>query len=370
MRILYVGDATPDTRCAQRADALRELGHELTWVPFVPVQADSGVVASSSVYARVRHRLGWPLDTEGANSAVVEHLQRADFDLLWVEKAPCLQRSTLDRARALQPDLALVFFSEDDLESRVHRSHPMTAALGAYDLVVTTKRRNLTEGSLSRLGARKVIFEPKTFDPKRHRPLNLTERDRAEFGAQAGFIGTYEAARAQGCLHLAKAGISIRVFGNGWQDCKVTHPNLIVEQRPVSGDDYVRAMLSTPLQLGFLRKQVGDQHTDRSVEIPACGAFLFAERTQEHEELFSEGHEAAYFESTQELVDRARFYLSHPEERAALARAGRARCLRSDYSHHGACRRILEQALSATGRSQSALPALSANQEPLERRAA
>lgn len=370
MRILYVGDATPDTRCAQRARALEELGHELEWVPFVPTYEHSGVEARLSFYGRVRHKLGWPLDTEGANRAVLAALEQRPFDLLWVEKAPCLHASTLRRARALQPELALTFFSEDDLSSRVHRSRPMTAAFGEYDLVVTTKRRNLTDGSLASMGARQVVFEPKTFDPTLHRPLPLGERDRQRFGAQAGFIGTYEEARAEGCLRLAEGGLSVRVFGNGWQRCELEHPNLILERRPVSGDDYVRAMLATPLQLGFLRKQVDDRHTDRSVEIPACGAFLLAERSDEHLELFDEGREAAFFEGPAEMLERARFYLNQPELRAAVARAGRARCLRSDYSHQGACQRIIERTLTAAGRLTEPPAPLPARPAALERRAA
>jgi spore maturation protein CgeB len=370
MRILYVGDATPDTRCAQRARALEELGHDLQWVPFVPTHEHSGIVPRSSIYARVRHRLGWPLDTEGANAAVLAALEQRPFDVLWVEKAPCLHASTLRRSRALQPDLALSFFSEDDLASRVHRSHPMTAAFAEYDLVVTTKRRNLTEGTLARLGARNVHFEAKTFDPARHRPLPLGELDRQRLGAQAGFVGTYELARAEGCLHLAEAGLTVRVFGNGWERCELEHPNLLIERRPVSGDVYVRALLATPLQLGFLRKQVDDRHTDRSVEIPACGAFLLAERSDEHLELFAEGREAAYFDDHAELRERARFYLNHPELRAAIARAGRVRCLRSDYSHHGACRRILERALEAAGRSaEDARPRLASHEVSVRRAA-
>lgn len=370
MRILYVGDATPDTRCAQRARALEELGHELEWVPFVPTQEHSGVVERPTLYGRVRHKLGWPLDTEGANDAVLSALESRPFDLLWVEKAPCLHASTLRRARELQPDLALAFFSEDDLASRVHRSHPMTAAFGEYDLVVTTKRRNLNDGTLARMGARQVAFEPKTFDPTRHRPIPLGEVDRQRFGAQAGFIGTYEEARAEGCLRLAEGGLTVRVFGNGWQRCELEHPNLILERRPVSGDDYVRAMLATPLQLGFLRKQVDDRHTDRSVEIPACGAFLLAERSDEHLELFEDGREAAFFDGPVEMLERARFYLNHPELRAAVARAGRARCLRSDYSHHGACQRILDAALAAAGRAVDPPAPFPQRPASVERRAA
>ena len=38
----------------------------------------------------------------------------------------------------------------------------------------------------------------------------------SQWGCDVGFVGTYEAPRAQSLLYLAENGVSLRVWGNSW----------------------------------------------------------------------------------------------------------------------------------------------------------
>jgi spore maturation protein CgeB len=72
----------------------------------------------------------------------------------------------------------------------------------------------------------------------------------------------------------------------------------------------------------------------RDFEIPLSGGFYLSEYQPEIEEFFEVGKEIACYESIRELPDRIAYYLSHEDEREAIAAAGRQRCLAEHTWHH------------------------------------
>jgi len=229
--------------------------------------------------------------------------------------------------------------------ARHNRSVFYTRGLKLYDVVFTTKSYNCTPNELPSLGAQRVIFVDKAFDIHAHRPIPVSLNDVEALGGDVGFIGSYERERAESMLYLAKNGISVRLWGYGWSKLVGYHPNLLIENRSLLGDDYAKGLCATRINLGFLRKMSRDLQTDRTMEIPACGAFMLAERTGEHLRLFEEDKEAAYFGSNEELLEKVRYYLDHEDERRRIASAGRKRCLDSGYSHHERLKYMLSVAI-------------------------
>jgi spore maturation protein CgeB len=234
----------------------------------------------------------------------------------------------------------MLSYSPDDMTRPYHSSIRYRAALGLYDLVVTTK--SYIEDDLRAEGARRVLFVGNAYDPSVHRPLELSQADLDRFGCDAGFVGTYEEDRAQQMLRLARAGVPVSIRGNGWHRFREQHPKLTIRHETLGDDEYPHAINATRINLGFLRKGARDRQTTRSIEIPACGAFMLAERTDEHEALFEEGIEAEFFGGFDELLEKCRYYLEHEAERRQIAAAGLERCQRSGYSNTDRLRHILE----------------------------
>lgn len=63
-------------------------------------------------------------------------------------------------------------------------------------------------------------------------------------------------------------------------------------------------------------------HSDRFINIPACGTFELAKRTPGYDLLFEDGVHLKYFDSADEFFDLADWYLKHDQQRERIAMAG------------------------------------------------
>jgi hypothetical protein len=291
---------------------------------------------------RVRRRLFGEADESDVNGRLRALPASPAPDVVWVDKGLTVEPGTLRALRERWPDVLLVNYSGDDMFNPRNQTPAWRDSIGIYDLFVTTKSFNGPE--LEAAGARRVFHIEKGFSPEVHRPLPVTPEVRAAFGGDVGFVGWPERARERSIRHLARHGVEVRVWGP-WPKWKAA-PRVRVEGRPLWDDDYARALAAFRINLGFLRRVNRDRHTTRSVEIPACGGFLLAERTDEHRNLFREDVEAAYFSSDDELLEKVRYYLAHEQERARIATAGLLRCREGGYSNQERLAGALHHALS------------------------
>ena len=84
----------------------------------------------------------------------------------------------------------------------------------------------------------------------------------------------------------------------------------------------------------------------KTFELPACGAFVISNRTDEQLEYFEEDRCIVYFSTAQELLEKVRFYLQHKELREKIAASAHAEVLsKHTYGHRletilGVCRKL------------------------------
>lgn len=334
-QVLFVSDLWLGSTALQRLNALKEI-HQCDSI-------DSSVRLKKNItkyFQLFLMKMRWHFDFKGLNRKIVEAVGRKKYDFIWIEKGIRVYPATIRWIKEQQPQSKLIAFSPDDMYNHLNQSFWYLKSVGLYDLHVTTKSYNVNE--LASLGANDVIFVNKTYDPLTHRRQSLTEDEKKEFGCDVGFIGSWEADRCNHILFLAQSGIKVVVWGEAWKKYTGLHPNLIIKPKSQWADDYAKVLNATKINLCFLKKLNRDQQTARSIEIPACGGFMLAERTKEHQELFREDTEAVFFETSEELLEKVKYYLEHEDERARIAQNGYQRCLASGYDNKSMVKKVFQ----------------------------
>ena len=150
------------------------------------------------------------------------------------------------------------------------------------------------------------------------------------------FVGQAHADRPEVIGALRKAGIEVDCWGLGWPAGRVEHDEMvrIFSTSAVnlnlanssSPPQTIRALLGRVLGRGpeTLRPP---QIKGRTFEVPGCGGFELTERVPHLERYFDLEREIAVYDDTDDLVEQARFWLDHPEERSAVAEAGYRRVM-------------------------------------------
>lgn len=347
LRIILVADLNAYSKGLGRVRALQELGASITDLSHTAASETDGGYASITMLDRVLWKIGIQQDKTRINRRLIEAANNLAPDIVWIEKGNMIRPTILRELRRIVPEAAIVSYSEDDMFLAHNRTGAYLKGLPFYDCVFTTKAPNVAPAELPALGARRVVAVDKAYDPHMHEPVEVSASDVERYGADVGFVGSYEGARARSLSFLAENGITVRVWGNGWGALGDRPPGLIIEGRAVVNSEreraYTKTLCATRINLGFLRKLNRDTQTDRSVEIPACGAFMLAERSDDHLRMFEEDREAAFFGSDTEMLEKVRYYLAHEQERTAIARAGRQRCLESGYSETERMRLMIDQ---------------------------
>lgn len=339
MKILSIGQFSKDgisNTCLHRNWALHKLGD----VTEVDSTFDWNFLCRIMHHIYVRLKLPISYYRKGINRKIVDICQRNKFDIIWIDKGNYILPSTLKKIHRIQPNAKVIGYSPDNMAERHNQTIWFRKGLKYYDWYLTTK--SYIVDWLKEQGCQNVLFVNNAYEDTFHHPYNLTEEEKKAFGGKVGFIGSWEKERCDAILFLADNGIPVRVWGGEkWTDYKTYSSNLKIEDRPLFSEDYNRALSAFDISLCFLRKINFDLQTTRTMEIPACGSLLMAERTSEHEALFKDSEEAVFFSSKEELLEKCQYFLSHHDELMQIAKNGRNRCVVSGYSNYDTIKKAI-----------------------------
>ena len=344
VRIIYAGSLAPGTNAYGRSRAFKRLGAEVLSFDFDLFGANNKFKKSWDYYTQ------FSLAQRCLNKKFIQNVIAFQPDLVWVDKGLSLYPGSIETARVGSKKTRFVHYNPDDPFGSFSKGRGLLAwrtfikAISVYDFHFVARQENIEE--FLEHGATRVETFDRSFDPMRHRPIELDAKDRAKYSTNVGFIGSYARDRSKSITSLIKAGIDVSVIGSGWKntpDWKTIEPHW--RGPSIYGDEYAKAICGMKICLHFLRRENRDDQDSRTFEIPACGSFMLAERSDSHERLFEDKKEAIYFDNDSDLRQKVEYFLLNDEERKAIAAAGYTRCLTSGYDHESRLKELLTQIL-------------------------
>ena len=155
------------------------------------------------------------------------------------------------------------------------------------------------------------------------------------------FVGQSYGDRPATVERLRAEGFEVQCWGFGWPRGRIGHDEMV----RVFGASRINLNLSAAFsQPRGLRARVASlvrrerheprksQIKGRTFEVPGSGGFLLTDRVPHLEDYFVTGKELASFDSTDDLVEEVGWWLSHEDERAAVAQAGYQR-VRAEHTY-------------------------------------
>ena len=323
-------------------EALKRLG-----IAIVPFDTTPYLTQGFRFEQTLAHRFQVGRGPSTLNVMLRQTADMFDTDGVWIDKGVWIYPETLayikDRTRRY-----LAIHYTPDAQLTDNRSRHFERCLPLYDLAVTTKP--FEKAAYRLVGAPRVLLVMQGYGAHLVRDFKVPVSD-ARVASEVCFIGHCQPHYAQQLRAAASTCADLRIWGANWPRYAKSNrwARTYVRGDGLYGEDYTSGLASAKIALGLLSKRIPETTTTRTFEIPACGTFMLAERTEAHEMLFEEGVEAEFFGSRTELCDKIRYYLAHDDARKRIAGRGQQRCLRSGYSEMDQLRLVLDELADVLG---------------------
>ena len=335
MKVFFAGNLKFGHHSSLRVEALRELGHDVIEFDF------QGYNSSNRYLNAIAYRYGFGSFVKRLNINLIDDLLAAKPDIIWIEKGTYVKANSLKRI-AKRTKAKLIHFNPDDPFGQYKYGWKIfKKAIPFYDLHFVPRPQNISE--YYGAGARRVVEYDRSYSSAVHKPMELSEEEKKKYEVPVGFIGTYASERAKSILFLLQNGIDVAIYGNHWRNCpEYDELKDYIRSDSVFGEEYAKIISGMDIALHYLRKENRDFQDSRTFEIPACGTFMLAEKSQKHMELFKDGQEAVFFDTNEELLEKILYFKNHSKERERIAMKGLLRCKSSGYDHGSRLEQLLK----------------------------
>lgn len=310
--VLLIGDENPNYLAASYGRAFAARGLTVSfWDPQREIAKVSRGGRVGRLAARFAHVEAW---IRKANAGLLECLWASPPSLIVVVTTHGLRPGTLAQIRVICPDTRIYCVYPD---SPHNLDSDRLACLPMFDRVATSSPGWVE--SFRSLGATAVNYLPFAADPTLHSPVSPADAH-PEYSHDITFVGNWRPEREAFLERFID--FDLKIWGEAyWKTRTRAHSPLRSRWggRPLLGGDFALACAQSKIMLNVMDSVTWPGPNMRCFELPACGAFALCQRTPAISDLFQNRVNIAFFDSVEEAVERAEFYLVHHDERRSIA---------------------------------------------------
>jgi len=336
MKILLAGLFSTFWHEATWVRALRELGQE--------VQTFEIAKKFKTALEKFQFRLKNGPRIDEVNTQFGDVIKNFQPEVVLCYRALQIYPSTILKLRSSSSAILVCYNNDNPFSpnARYRVWRHFRKAIPHYHLHLVYRNCDLT--NYKQAGAKKVMLLRSHYLPWLHRRLKIDEADRIHWGSDIGFFGHCEPdiRLDQMATLMRHVHAKYRLHGSNWDKYSRNRPWQGMDAYEIQGEEYVKAINATKIALSFLSQYYNqDTYTRRCFEIPACCTMMMSQRTDDLLTLYEENKEAIFFASSDELIDKVRFYLHNDTARKKVAEAGWRRCTTNGYDIYSRMREWL-----------------------------
>ena len=306
--------------------ALKNLGHHVQYVDNTPLHECFRFIDRIAVENDVRAGLGSQF-VRFASSSVLARLESFRPDLVIALAQAPLNPEHLQRLREAGLRTAFWF-----VENYRHLTY-WKEFFQYYDYIFVIQKGDFLRG-IRETYNKPAHYLPLAALPEFHQPLDLTEEEMSEYGSDLSFVGAGYKNRRH--FFTGLIDYDLKIWGDEW-DLNSPLGNFIQRGgERISPEEMVKIFNASKININLHSSAVhtgvdpfGDFINPRTFEITATDSFQLVDMRDPLREFFEIGREIETFSSLKELRKKIDYYLSHPDERRDVARAGYEKILRA-----------------------------------------
>ncbi len=268
--------------------------------------------------------------------SALDKLRLAPFIHKFIGRPNWSQDIVIEQIKQLKPDITLIhdlsFFHPETLYKlksftrlligQIASPLPQSKFLNPYDLILTSFPHFVR--TLGKLGINaeyfKIGFEETLID-------RIEASDKQY---ETTFIGSFSPVHSQGTKELERAAkqIPIHIWGPGLNIFHPASPLMRHYHGQAWGNEMYKILCKSKIVINR-HSQASEKYANnmRLFEVTGMGTMLLTDWKENLKDLFIIDKEIVTYRSSDEMIEKVRYYLKNPVEREKIAKAGQKRTL-------------------------------------------